>query len=413
MTPFRAVTAGRGALLAIGIAFLMQGTVDKAVSIAIPVAAASVLILASAGLAFMLPRGPGAYGAAGLLIGDIVWMAWASWWCGVPAAADTWLLGPAALAGAATGFLPSIGVALATVAAYLVLSLGGGGDLPGTLLRACLAPIAAVASGFAVESDRRDRLSKLKAGLGSQHRLQVSELFQYALFQVREYMTSVTSVTEGLAVQAQGTPLAEKLSRLRGLVQECNGKISRLMDAMRARATLRRAPGEPASYELKDLLEEVARTAEDVASGAGVSVSVSAPPGIVLKHDRAVIRDLVGALVQNAVEASAVKGGRIQIDGKAGEKFVDIDVTDEAGGVADELLGEVFQPLFTTKEASGGLGLGLSMSRRIARSVGGNLELVTDGQRTTARLSLPPEAGLPQVFTGDSTWAGRRGEAGK
>lgn len=413
MTPFRAVTAARLALLALGVAFLAQAAAGKAVSIALPAALAAGWAAASGALAWSFPRGLGRYASAGLLAADAAWMGWSAWWCGVPIAADTWLLGPAALAGAAAGFLPGLGVAAGVVAVYVALSLSGGGDLPGTLLRASMAPIAAAAAGFAVDCDRKDRLARLKASLGSQHRLQVAELFQYALFQVREYMTSVTSVTEALALQGQNTPLADKLTRLRGLVQECNGKIGRLMDAMRARATARRAPGEPASYELAELLDEVARTAESVAAGAPVSISVSGQRGVALKHDRPLIRDLVAALVQNAVEASSARGGRVSLSGKSGEKFVEIEVTDEAGGVPDELLGEIFQPLFTTKEASGGLGLGLSMTRRIARSVGGNLEVVTDGRRTTARLSLPPEAGLPQVFTGDSTWAGRRGEAGR
>ncbi len=408
MTTFRAVTAARLAYLLLGIAVLLRSAGIEAAMI--PAAAGSALLLASAGLGFLKPQGLGPLVTSALLALDAAWLGGAAIWAKAPAA-DALLAAPAALAGVASGLYPALIVGGIAAAAQAALAITAGGDFPLALLRALMLPATAAGAAFAVDLDRRERLTRLKSALGSLRRMQVGELFPHTLFQVREYMTSVTSVTEGLALQAQDTPLAEKMGRLRSLVQECNAKIGRLMDTMRARATARRATPEP--FDLAEVLDEAARAATELHGAGAVQAIVRCEAVPPLKHDRGAVRDLVLTIAQNAAEALGPKGGRILVTGKLAENVVEIEVSDDGGGIRDELLGEVFNPFFTTKETQGGLGLGLSMARRIAREMGGNLDLATDGSRTIARLTFPTEAGLPQVFTGDSTWASRRGAAGK
>lgn len=78
-------------------------------------------------------------------------------------------------------------------------------------------------------------------------------------------------------------------------------------------------------------------------------------------------------LVSNAVDAQGPKGGVIRIiGGKAGRVF--ISVIDEGGGLPEEVEKAPFTPYLTTKE--GGTGLGLLLSRELARRMGGDLRLV-------------------------------------
>lgn len=409
MTPFRAITASRSAYLVLGACILARsGGLGAAM---VPAAAASLLLLLAVGLAAFKPKGAGPLATAALLAADAVWLGAAAVWCKAPAA-DALLAAPVALAGLASGLLPALIVGALAAGAQAWIAVATGGDVPLALLRAAMLPALGAAAALAVDLDRRERLSRLRAVLGSLRRMQVGELFPHTLFQVREYMTSVTSLTETLALQAQATPLAEKMGRLRTLVQECNAKIGRLMDTMRARATSRR-PSAPEPFDLAALLDETARAATELHGGGAVEAIVRCEAVEPLKLDRAVVRDLVLTLAQNAVEALGPTGGRILVAGRLADKLVEVEVSDDGGGIRDELLGEVFNPFFTTKKTQGGLGLGLSMARRIAREMGGNLDLATDGSRTTARLTFPTEAGLPRVFTGDSTWARRRGSAGK
>jgi signal transduction histidine kinase len=72
----------------------------------------------------------------------------------------------------------------------------------------------------------------------------------------------------------------------------------------------------------------------------------------------------------------------------AREEWVEISVSDTGGGIPQEILDEVFNPFFTTKEA--GTGLGLTLVRRIARAHGGSVEVDNQpGKGVTFRIWLP------------------------
>jgi hypothetical protein len=70
------------------------------------------------------------------------------------------------------------------------------------------------------------------------------------------------------------------------------------------------------------------------------------------------------------------------------EEWVEVSVGDTGGGIPEPILGEVFNPFFTTKEA--GTGLGLTLVRRIVRAHRGEVEVDNQpGQGVTFRIRLP------------------------
>jgi len=72
-----------------------------------------------------------------------------------------------------------------------------------------------------------------------------------------------------------------------------------------------------------------------------------------------------------------------------GDHFV-VDVTDNGGGVPDDIRDKIFQPFFTTKPTGEGTGLGLSMSYDIIKQHGGELSLAdASGAGSTFRVRLP------------------------
>jgi two-component system sensor kinase FixL len=71
-------------------------------------------------------------------------------------------------------------------------------------------------------------------------------------------------------------------------------------------------------------------------------------------------------------------------------RAIEISVTDTGPGVPEELAGNIFEPFVTTKPL--GMGMGLSISRSIVESHGGNLWVATTaGSGAIFAFDLPLE----------------------
>jgi two-component system NtrC family sensor kinase len=99
------------------------------------------------------------------------------------------------------------------------------------------------------------------------------------------------------------------------------------------------------------------------------------------------------ALLVNAVEAmTGLEEGRgeltVRIRGTA--EAIEIDVGDNGAGIPAEVLPKIFEPFFSTKEATNGVGLGLSVVYGIVQRHGGRIDVDSKvGSGTTFHLTLP------------------------
>jgi signal transduction histidine kinase len=70
--------------------------------------------------------------------------------------------------------------------------------------------------------------------------------------------------------------------------------------------------------------------------------------------------------------------------------MVKIQFTDNGAGIADEAVGSIFDPFYTTKEPGKGTGLGLSVSLRIIEGMGGTIKAHSGpGNGTTMDVMIP------------------------
>ncbi|HEY2728156.1 MAG TPA: HAMP domain-containing sensor histidine kinase, partial [Parafilimonas sp.] len=68
----------------------------------------------------------------------------------------------------------------------------------------------------------------------------------------------------------------------------------------------------------------------------------------------------------------------------------EIIITDNGGGIPQNIVDKIFQPFFTTKPAGEGTGLGLSLSFDMIRAHGGEIRAETkDGEGTSFIIQLP------------------------
>ena len=103
------------------------------------------------------------------------------------------------------------------------------------------------------------------------------------------------------------------------------------------------------------------------------------------------LRQVSYNLLINAIESSP-PGGIVRVDAKTAGGNIEITVIDRGAGIPIEIRDRVFDPFFTTKsrETTGGLGLGLSISKGIVESLRGSLDFESElGKGSVFRVTLP------------------------
>jgi signal transduction histidine kinase len=102
-----------------------------------------------------------------------------------------------------------------------------------------------------------------------------------------------------------------------------------------------------------------------------------------------------GTVVLTARNAGAQPGNAVKV---APGDYVVLTVNDSGSGIAPDLLAQVTEPFFTTKEIGKGTGLGLSMVYGFASQSGGGIRIESAlGQGTNVELWLPRAAHAEQA----------------
>ena len=109
--------------------------------------------------------------------------------------------------------------------------------------------------------------------------------------------------------------------------------------------------------------------------------------------DPVLLRRVFDNLLENAHKYTERPGDPVELHARA-DGEVEIDVIDRGIGIAADDLPRVFRPFFradrSRTRATGGLGLGLALAKRIVDAHGGSIELVsTPNEGTRARVRLP------------------------
>jgi two-component system NtrC family sensor kinase len=176
--------------------------------------------------------------------------------------------------------------------------------------------------------------------------------------------------------------LDEELKIIDYEAERCRQVVEDMLD-------LTRTPAMSADQvDLRALCEDVVRHVEVSLGGPSPRITVEGR-GTVTGSGRK-LQQVLHNLVKNAVEAAGTDGHiELLIETLASGKLT-VTVSDSGPGIRAQDREYVFEPFFTTKPA--GTGLGLAVSRAIARAHDGDLELVPgSGGGAVFRLTLPGE----------------------
>jgi two-component system sensor histidine kinase HydH len=107
-----------------------------------------------------------------------------------------------------------------------------------------------------------------------------------------------------------------------------------------------------------------------------VTVELSLPHGLPkIQANASLLMQVLNNLLCNALEAMPADGGRIVIAGtrQASHRKVEIKISDSGAGIDPADIERIYQPFFTTKAS--GLGVGLTLVRRIVKRFGGHVHI--------------------------------------
>jgi len=156
-----------------------------------------------------------------------------------------------------------------------------------------------------------------------------------------------------------------------------------------------------------EIVEEVVESLRPRVRGDQVELVVEllGPVPSLIRTDPTRLRQILLNLVDNALKFTERGSVRIALERGPGDS-IRVHVTDTGIGIAPEQVDRLFRP-FAQAETStvrryGGSGLGLDISRRLARMLGGEITVrSTPGRGSTfsVEVSTGPLAGVPMVTT--------------
>ncbi|MGF9764612.1 ATP-binding protein [Microvirga sp. 0TCS3.31] len=209
----------------------------------------------------------------------------------------------------------------------------------------------------------------------------IGEMAAAVAHSIRNPLASIRSAAE-LAHEEEGSGLQQCLQNIMSQADRLDGWIRELLVAARGGGVM--VEQVDLNVVLKESLDGVA--AEIQRRSIVLSVAVVPLPRV--RGTQASLAHAIRSVISNAVEAMPQGGSLRVVSRPTGDGTVEIAIEDTGVGMPASVAQKVFKPLFTTKP--NGVGLGLSLSRRIVERHAGRIELSSvEGRGTRVVLSLP------------------------
>ncbi|MBG0817174.1 GAF domain-containing sensor histidine kinase [Planomonospora sp. ID82291] len=215
-----------------------------------------------------------------------------------------------------------------------------------------------------------------------------------------ELRTPLTSISSYLQLLQDGDLDEATEQRFLRIIERNSGRLRELLDRLLLMASLNAGTAvlTPERADLAALAHQTVAALAERARAGGLTMTVHAPEAVVACADAGRVRHALTQLLDNAIKFTP-PGGRVEVTVR-GDPAPTVEVCDTGIGIAPADVEHVFDDFYRSPEAEeraiGGVGIGLSIARRIIELHDGTLEIDSrpDGG-TRVRLVLPAEGSCP------------------
>jgi signal transduction histidine kinase len=209
--------------------------------------------------------------------------------------------------------------------------------------------------------------------------------------ELRTPMNAILGFTDALLAGVDG-PLNDEQQASLGWVQrggrDLLGLINEILDLSKIEAGKLTIDAQP--FDPRELVESVVAQHRSLAAQKGIRFDwhdAGAPAEVVLDRQR--VRQILVNLFGNALKFTL--HGEVDVEtGGASDSQFHVAVRDTGPGIAPDQHEAIFEEFRQAEGASAGIGLGLAISRRLARVMGGEITLESEpGRGSVFHLRLP------------------------
>lgn len=270
-----------------------------------------------------------------------------------------------------------------------------------------------VASGdldFKVDIERRDEVGQLAStfnemidGLKSKRELEdklnnaerqaaIGRLTQAVAHEIRNPLNVINLSIDHVATRyaPEDEKRREQFSRILLSIRDEVARLKRLLSDLLNYGRPPRLAME--TVDLSKLVDDTIDLIRPQADEQGVQVSVERDRGPAeVRGDRERLKSCISNIAINALQAMP-NGGTLRTHINQVNGSVEVTISDTGVGIAEDALGKVFEPYFSTKQA--GFGLGLAVTKAVVEEHKGSIEVKSQPQLGTTFIVRLPSADM-------------------
>ncbi len=203
-----------------------------------------------------------------------------------------------------------------------------------------------------------------------QHLAAVAELLPGSCHEVNNALTSIIGISDFLLDDAAATA-REELTALKQTADRDARVIGNLQTLARTRPETRRL------VDVEDLVRAALDLRAYELKAGGIEVvsrfTNGLPPVLAAENRLRLVFLSIIVNAEHAIDESRA-GGNLTVTTESGEGRVRVAIADDGPGFAETDRARLFEPFFTTRDAEGGSGIGLSIARTIVADHGGSID---------------------------------------